>query len=105
MENVLEYISNKESEGKNILVTSVDASYYMVPLEKNNYVYDFPLYGSLGVQGDRVLIDNLPSDDNLIIMKNKHMMYQESKMLDEFIKENFKKADEIYDLEVFEKNK
>ena len=104
LEEIIHYIKLKEREGYEVLVVSVDSSYYMAPLGRNNYIYDFALYGSLGFKGEKVLIEQLPKDDNLLIMKSKYMMYQESKMLDEFIKKNFKKVDEIYDLEVYQKN-
>ena len=104
LEDVLIYIEEKEKNGKEVLVISADASYYMAPLERNNYIYDFPLHGCLGMDGEEILLKNLPENEDLLILKNKYMMYQESEKLDKFIKEKFKKVDEIYDLEVYQKN-
>lgn len=105
IDNVVNYIKEKEKNGKKAIVVSADASYYTAPLQQNNYVYDFPLYGSLGFEGEERLINGLVDDKDIVILKNKYMMYQESKKLDEYIRKNYKKIDEIHDLEVFEKNK
>lgn len=103
IDDVTRYIEEREENGEKVLVISADASYYMAPLEKNNYIYDFPLYGSLGFEGEERLISNLPADEGVIILKNKYIMYQESKKLDKYISENYKKVGEIRDLEVFKK--
>lgn len=101
--DVLEYILEQEKNGKRVLVVSVDASYYMAPLNRNNYIYDFGLLGCLGFRGEKKLINNLELDEDTIILKNEYMMYQESKKLDEYIKQNCKRIDKIRDLEVYQK--
>ena len=41
------------------------------------------------MDGEEILLKNLPENEDLLILKNKYMMYQESEKLDKFIKENF----------------
>ena len=103
IEDVMNYIFEIEKEGKRVLVVSVDASYYMAPINRNNYIYDFALYGCLGYKGEESLIENLKLDEDTIILKNEYMFYQESELLDEYIKENCEKIDKIRDLEVYKK--
>lgn len=103
IDDVVNYIEERRKNGEKVLVVSADASYYTSALQQNNYVYDFPLYGSLGFEGEERLIDNLPNGEDIVILKNKYMMYQESEKLDKYIRKNYKKVGEINGLEIFEK--
>lgn len=101
MDEVIEYILEKEAEGEKVYVVSADASYYMAALERNQYKYDLNLYGSLGYKGEDVLIEETKALGDVIIMKDKVLMIQEPKKFDEFIKENYEAFDEVGNLIVY----
>lgn len=99
--NVINYIKEKEDEGYNVYVVSADASYYMAPLNRNQYKYDLTLYGSLGYKGEEKLIEETAMLENVILLKDKNLMWQEPIKFDEFIKENYEAIDEIEYLIVY----
>ena len=101
IENVIQYILEKEKEGYNVCVASADASYYMAALGRNNYKYDLTLYGSLGYNGEKRLIEETSNLKNTIILKDRDIMSQEPVKFDEFIKENYEVIDEIENLIVY----
>ena len=101
MEEVIEYILQKESEGEAVYVVSADASYYMAALGRNQYKYDLNLYGSLGYNGEETLIEETKALGDVIIMKDKLVTLQEPKKFDEFIKENYDAIDEVGNLIVY----
>lgn len=103
IEDVLSFIEAKRAENKEVIVVSVDAAYYMASLKENNYIYDLPLMGCLGFEGEERLINNLNIDKNTIVLKNEQMMNQESIIFDKYIKENCVNTGKIRDLNIYEK--
>ncbi len=101
VDEVIEYIKMKEAEGYNVYVVSADASYYMAAMNRNQYKYDLTLYGSLGYDGENVLIEETKALENAIILKEEILMFQEPVEYDKFIKENYVPIDKIGSLIVY----
>jgi hypothetical protein len=104
IEDLLVFITDKRAENKDVIVVSADAAYYMASLNENNYIYDFPLMGSIGFEGEERLINNFDFGRDIIILKNDQMMNQESIKFDKYIKENYENTGKIRDLKIYEKN-
>jgi hypothetical protein len=96
------YIKNKEDEGYNVYIMSADASKYMIPLKRNNFKYDLLLQGNLGYKGEEKVIGELKQLKNPLILKREKLIFQESKIVDKYIKENYKKVTNINDFDVYE---
>ncbi len=101
IKNVIDYIKEKEQEGYNVYVVSADASYYMAPLGRNNYKFDFMLYGSLGSKGEDGVIEDIKKLENELLLKDEYGMYQDPKKVDEYIKENYEAIDMVESLIVY----
>ena len=101
IDSVIQYVLQKEAEGENVYIVSADASYYMAALGRNQYKYDLNLYGSLGYNGEQVLIEETKVLGDVIILKDKNLMFQEPEAFDEFIKENYEVIDEVGNLLVY----
>ena len=99
--DVIEYILEKESQGYSVYVVSADASYYMAALGRNQYKYDLNLYGSLGYNGEEVLINETKNLKNALILKDENLMHQEPIKFDNFIKETYTVVDKIGSLIVY----
>ena len=71
IENVTNYIEEKEQEGKNVIVFSSKAALYMVPLKESNGCYDLPFYGNFGTLDDEDIINDIRQRKNTIILIEK----------------------------------
>lgn len=71
IENVTNYIKEKEQEGKNVIVFSSKAALYMVPLKESNGCYDLPFYGNFGTLDDEDIINDIRQRKNTIILIEK----------------------------------
>lgn len=103
IDNIIEYI---ESNPNRVIVLSTKASFYMIPTKKSNGMMDLPLKGNLGKEGERGLIEqikNMTHTEILIERDEEQMLYQESKMVREYIIENMTKKGEIEEFEIYEK--
>ncbi len=96
-----EYILQKESEGYNVYILSSDAGLYMIPLGRNNNKLDLIFKGNLGYKGEERLIEDLKKIEKPLFLKSEEMFWQESEMVDNFVKENYKVVDEIYHYKVY----
>ena len=99
--DVVEYILEKEAQGYDVYVVSADASYYMAALGRNQYKYDLNLYGSLGYDGENVLIEETKMLKNALILKDENIMHQEPMEFDAFIKETYTVVDKVGSLIVY----
>ncbi len=107
IKNVEDYIAKKESEGYEVYVVSADASYFMAPLNRNNYKYDLILYGSLGYKGEERLIEDTDklvhdSKKKVLLLKAKELMHQEPVKFDKYIKSTYQQVDEIENMIAYE---
>ncbi|MCI8655431.1 MAG: hypothetical protein HFJ48_06170 [Clostridia bacterium] len=102
--NVVEnYIKNNEN---NVIILSYKAALYMVPIQRNNGMMDLPFKGNLGKDGEKGLIEKIKNMENteiLIVKDEKDIMWQESKLVREYIKENMQNIGEIEEFEIWRK--
>lgn len=105
IQEINQYILEKEEEGFKVLVLDIDASKYMVPLHRNNYKYDLLLNGNLGFDGEKRVIEEIGEIENLLILRqkpeNETENMQQVKFIDTFIEENYTYFGEINDLEIY----
>ena len=101
LDEVNEYIRKKEQEGYNVYIMSPYASVFMIPLERNNYKYDLLLQGNLGYQGEERLVEEIKTLENPLFLKTEELIFQESVIIDDFIKENYKEIDKVSNFIVY----
>jgi 4-amino-4-deoxy-L-arabinose transferase-like glycosyltransferase len=99
------YIKLKEGQGFNVYIMSADASKYMVPLKRNNFKYDLLLQGNLGYKGEERVVEEIKLIENPLIFKREKLIFQESKIVDKFIKSNFVKLTHIKGFDVYRQKK
>lgn len=99
--NVNKYIKQKENEGYNVFILSPSASLYMIPSGKNNYKFDLILQGNLGFRGEERLVEEIKKIENPLFLKQEELIFQESVIIDEFIKNNYDLIDEIENFKVY----
>lgn len=105
VQEINQYVLEKEKEGYKVLILDIDASKYMVPLHRNNYKYDLILNGNLGYNGEERLISEINDIENLLILRQKPeketIDIQQSEGVDKYIEQNYKRIGEINDLEIY----
>lgn len=101
IKTIVDYIKQKEAEGNNVYVVSADASYYMIALRRNNYKFDLTLYGSLGIEGEDGLIEDVSKLKNAILLKSEELMHQEPQKFDQYIKDNYEVIDHVGKMAVY----
>ncbi len=99
---ITQYIQENE---KNVIVCSNKAGLYMIPLKRNNGDFDLPFKGNFGFEGEKGLIEKIKKIENtqfLISNNEKEDIYQESKKIKEYIKNNKQHVGEIGDFDIYE---
>ena len=108
IDEVDNYILNKENEGYNVYILDFTAAMYMIPLNKYNKDYDMFMKGNFGVNGEERLISDLENKiDNTIvlIMQNKYETnWQTPVNIVNYIKNNWKFADQVSMFDVYMNN-
>lgn len=104
IDKIINYIYDKEKEGYNVYVLSPDAGRYMIPMERNNNKLDLILQGNLGYKGEERLIFEIEKLENVLFLKEEKLIFQESKIVDDYIKENFKEIGKIESLVIYVEN-
>ena len=102
--NVKQYIEKKE---RNVIVLSHKAALYMVPLKRNNGIFDLPFKGNFGKEGEEGLINKIKKlkDTEILIEKDEdNITYQESKLVREYIINNMDKIGEIEEFDIYYSN-
>ena len=103
IENITKYIQDNSS---NVIILSDQAALYMVPLKRNNGIFDLPFRGNLGKDGENGLIEKIKELQNteiLICKKEEKMQWQESKLAREYIINNLEKIGEIEEFYIYDK--
>ena len=99
---ITQYIQENE---KNVIVCSNKAGLYMIPLKRNNGDFDLPFKGNFGFEGENGLIEKIKKMENtqfLISNNEEEDIYQESKKVKEYIKNNKQQVGEIGDFYIYE---
>jgi len=106
---VNQYIKNKEEEGYKVYIMSSNASMYMIPLQRNNNKFDLLLQGNLGYNGEERMLEEIAEIEKPLFLKEvknaDKLNYQESKIIDKYIKDNHIIVDEIENFAVYGKGK
>ncbi len=102
---VAEYIKDKEALGFKVYILSPDAGIYMIPLERyDNNKFDLLFQGNLGYDGENRLVETMKKMRNTIFLKREDLFYQESEIFDNYVKESYKVVDEINGYNVYATN-
>ena len=102
-EIITNYVANSE---ENVIILTEDAALYMVPLKRNNGVMDYPCLGNIGKDGEDNLIQKIEETHNtkfLIKKDEKDLFEQESKKINQYIKENLDYIGDIEKFSIYEK--
>lgn len=101
IKNISEYIQKSD---KKIIILSHDASLYMVYLKESNGKMDLPFKGNLGMKGEEGLIEELSQMQGVEVFIKKEeddMNWQESKLVRNFIIQNYECIGEIEDFMIY----
>ena len=102
IEEVSNYIENNE---KDTIILSTYAPFYAISLnDLDNGVYDWPLKGNLGKEGEEGLIENISQLKNtqILLYKEEKEIYQFTDKTRDYIKENFKYINNIQNFYIYE---
>ena len=92
-----------QDSDKDVIDISSDAAIYMLPLKKNNGVFDLLLLGNLGKDGEEGIVNKIEKMENKIILVPKEKSsWQNSDSVIEFVKNNFEYIGKIEDLFIYE---
>ena len=106
---ICEYIKENEKQGYDTKIISYEANLYINILNKNNKNMDLPFLGNFGKNGENGIIkevQDLKEGTKILITHDeikKYKIGQESKRINEFIMDNYKKIGEIEDYYIYEK--
>lgn len=102
---VAEFIKAKEAQGFKVYILSQDASLYMIPLKRyDNNKFDLLFQGNLGYDGENKVVDLMKNMKNTIFLKREDMFFQESKIIDDYVKENCELVDVINGYKIYVTN-
>jgi len=99
IETIDEFISNSKED---VIILSPKAALYNIPLKINNGDYDLLLTGNLGSKGEKGIIEDIKQKKNCIyLLEDKQYIYQESKMIKEYVKNNLKEVGKIEEFTIY----
>ncbi len=103
IDEILQYINQEEQAGRKVKIISCHANLYMNLLGRNNGEMDLPFYGNLGGDGEDGLIEQIKQLKNtkILILTQEDTIYQESKKVMNYIKENYPKEGEIRQFSIY----
>lgn len=102
-EIITKYVANSE---ENVIILTEETALYMIPLKRNNGVMDLPFLGNMGKNGEDNIIQKTEEMKNtrfLIKKEEKDLFWQESKKINQYIKENLEYIGDIENFSVYEK--
>ena len=103
IEKIDKYIIDEEKIGYNVIILSKEASIYMLPLCKNNGIFDLPFKGNLGKDGEEGLIDKISKlKSSKILITKEDLFWQESEKANDYVRQNYTKIGEIEEFEIYE---
>ncbi len=107
IEEVTKYINDKKRQGKNIKIFSSTAMFYTLKMEIDNWYFDMPLIGNMGKNSEGKVIYKIHTLENtLMLMENENYKsnYQFMNNVRQYVKNNYKKVDELYSYDIYEIN-
>lgn len=100
---ITKYINKSEDK---VIIFSAEAAFYMMPLNISNGSFDEPLLGNFGKNGEIGIIKEIFEMQNTqILIKKQKLVYQESDLVIDYIKENLIYSGEIYDFMIYKTEK
>lgn len=100
-----DYIIQEQNKNNKVLILDAAAAIYMIPIEKYTKDYDLFLKGNLGAKGENGQIEKLRKENNntiVLILKDKYKKnWQTPENVIEYIKQNWKKIDEIEQFNIY----
>lgn len=106
IEEICNYIEEQNKQGIEVKVISYYSNLYMNILNRNNGAMDLPFYGNMGKDGENGMINEIKKLKNtrILILTEDDELYQESKKITQFIKENLQKEGEINRFSIYISN-
>ena len=103
MQEVCNFINENNANGIDVKILSHRAMWYLLQLHQFNGEMDLPFYGNLGREGENGLIEKIKKLKNtkVLISKEGETRVQESEKMEKFIRQNYKKIEEISVFEVY----
>lgn len=105
IQNMDNYILEKEQEGQKVYILDSDAAIYMIPINKYNKDYDMFLKGNIGKDGEQGQIERIKNKDKnelLLIRKQKFKSnWQAPLEVIKYIRDNLEKIDSISIYDVY----
>lgn len=99
------YIIEREQEGKKVYILDAEAAIYMIPLDKYNKNYDMFLKGNISKDGEEGQIQKIKekSENDLYLIKKKDLSlnWQTPKSVINYIRENLELVEEVSIYEVY----
>ena len=97
--NIDNYILEKEQEGKKVYILDAEAAIYMIPIDKYNKDYDMFLRGNIGKDGEEGQIEKIKQKEEnalyLIRKENLKTNWQTPVNVIEYIRNNLEKIKNI----------
>lgn len=104
IKTICNYIEDRKKNKIDVKIISYKALLYMTPLKMNNREFDLPLYGNLGKEGYRELINQIANFENteiLITKDEEDKCAQEPIEVRKYIIDNLKKIGEIEEFAIY----
>lgn len=99
------YILEKEQEGKKVYILDAEAAIYMIPLDKYNKDYDMFLKGNIGKDGEEGQIEKIKQrqENELFLIRKENLKTNWQTPIDvvKYVRENLNKIDEVSIYEVY----
>lgn len=90
IDTMTKYINDKKDEGIDVIIFNEKAALYNIPLKRSFGAMDLPFKGNLGKGGEDGMLETIKNLENVeILLSNGDMFWQESKKINDYIKENF----------------
>lgn len=105
MNQISEYIKQKESENIDVISISSDSALYMTLLNKNHKELDLCFKGNLGYNGKEEVIEKIKLLKDTEIMINQNDYWQEIDELKKYVRENYEKIKTIGDIDIYKVTK
>lgn len=103
MQEVCDFVEENNANGIDVKILSHRAMWYLVQLHQFNGELDLPFHGNLGKDGEDGLIETIKNLKNtkVLILKEGETRAQESEKVEDFIKQNYEKVEEISMFDVY----